>query len=307
MRVLITGGAGYLGSILTERLLADGKEVTVLDNLMYGQSGPLHLCANPDFEFVYGDCRDARVLDPLLQECDVIVPLAAIVGARACDHDKSAAIFTNTEAIRTLCDLRSRDQLLIFPATNSGYGIAGKAVCTEESPIKPISLYGRTKVEAEDDVLSRPNTISLRLATLFGASPRMRTDLLVNDLVHKAVIDGYAVIYEKNFRRNFVHVRDVADCILYCMDYLTSHNVYNLGLDSANLTKEELALKIKEQVPDFYVHFAEIGEDPDKRDYIVSSQRLRNDGFVAQRTLESGITELIKAYRMLSRTPHSNA
>lgn len=307
MRVLITGGAGYLGSVLCERLLAAGHAVVALDSLMYGQTGPLHLCADPNFEFVRGDCRDSRVVGPLVQGCDAVVPLAAVVGARACDLAAHDAWSTNLSAVCLLNRLRSADQRLVFPSTNSGYGVAGEAVCTEDSPLRPVSLYGRTKVQAEADVLSKPGSVSLRLATLFGASPRMRADLLVNDLVRAAALDGHAVIYEKEFRRNFVHVRDVADGVLYCLEHPLRQQPYNLGLDSANMSKEQLALRIREQVPGFDVIFAEVGEDPDKRDYVVSSARLRAAGFEARRTLEAGIAELLKAYRMLGRNPHANA
>jgi len=305
MRILITGGAGYLGSIVAEHLLGAGLDVVVLDNLMYGQSSLLHLCSQPGFEFVRGDCRDPRVLHPLIKVCDVLLPLAAIVGAEACKRNPLDARTTNLNAVSLLNRLRSPDQLLIFPATNSGYG-SGE-VCTEDSALMPLSLYGQTKVQAESDVLSKANAISLRLATVFGASPRMRTDLLVNHLVYAAVFDRYAVIYQKDYKRNYVHVRDVADCFLYCIRHPQMQGKpYNLGLDSANLSKEELAFKIRTVFPDFYIHFAELGTDPDKRNYTISSERLRQAGFEATRSLDDGIRELKKAYEMLSK-PHANA
>ncbi|HYE00017.1 MAG TPA: NAD(P)-dependent oxidoreductase [Alphaproteobacteria bacterium] len=308
-KVLVTGGAGYLGSVLCEHLLAAGHRVTVLDNLMYGEGSLLHLCANPDFDFVRGDARDPATLRPLIAEADVIVPLAAIVGAKGCDRDPLATKSINFEAVRTVLELRSPRQLVVYPTTNSGYGTKDGAVyCTEETPLEPISLYGQTKVDAEKAVLDAENTIALRLATVFGLSTRMRLDLLVNDFTYKAVTDGYIIIFEKDFKRNYVHIRDVADCMLHCMDNAGRMvgRPYNVGLDAANLSKEELALKVKEYVPNFYIYFAPIGSDPDKRNYIVSNQRLREAGFEAKRSLDHGIRELIKGYRALPRRPHTN-
>jgi nucleoside-diphosphate-sugar epimerase len=302
-RVLVTGGLGYLGSILCEHLLAAGHDVLALDNLMYGQGqqGLFHLCANPRFDFVKADVRDERALHQALQGCDVVVHLAAIVGAAACDRDPLLAKSVNLEAVKLLMRLRSSSQLVIYPNTNSGYGVTtGAAHCTEDSPLKPISLYGRTKVDAERVVLGEPNTIALRLATVFGMSPRMRLDLLVNHFVYAACKEGYLVIFEKDFKRNFVHVRDVADCMLHSMTHgeRMRGRVFNVGLDAANLSKAELAHKVKEYVPKFYIHFAPIGQDPDKRNYIVSNQRLREAGFVARRSLDDGIRELLKGYAM---------
>lgn len=307
--VLVTGGAGYLGSILCEHLLNAGCRVTVIDNLMYGQHSLFHLCANPRFQFVFGDVRDEELMRGLVKEADVLIPFAAIVGAPACNRDPWRARSVNLEAVRLLNRLRSPSQLVIFPTTNSGYGTtSGEAYCTEESPLEPISLYGQTKVEAEMELLDSPNTITLRLATVFGMSPRMRLDLLVNHFTYAAVTDGYIVIYEKDFKRNYVHIRDVADCFIHCIENAERMvgRPYNVGLDTANLSKEELALKIKEYVPDFYVHFAPIGSDPDKRNYIVSNQRLREAGFEAQRSLDQGIQELLKGYRMMGRGRFKN-
>jgi nucleoside-diphosphate-sugar epimerase len=309
-RVLVTGGAGYLGSILCEHLLAAGHRVTVLDNLMYGQVSLFHLCAHPAFDFVVGDARDERQLAALLGETDVIIPLAAIVGAPACDRDPRLATSVNLEAIRLLNRLRSPRQLVVFPTTNSGYGTtSGDVPCTEDSPLAPVSLYGRDKVAAEAELLASPNVITLRLATVFGLSPRMRLDLLVNHFVYAAVTDGYLVVFEKQFRRNFIHVRDVADGFVHCLANADAMigRAYNAGLDEANVSKEELALAIKAQVPRFYVHFAEVGADPDKRNYVVSNERLRKAGFEARRSLEAGIRELLTGYRMLGRGAHRNA
>lgn len=309
MKVLVTGGAGYLGSVLSEHLLDAGHAVTCLDNLSLGQSGPFHLCESPRFDFVRGDARDEALLGRLLRTVDAIIPLACLVGATACDRDPWTARAVNLDAVRLLNRLRSREQLVVFPTTNSGYGTkSGDTFCTEETPLEPISLYGQTKVAAEAELLSSPNAITLRLATVFGMSPRPRLDLLVNHFVHAAVTEGFVVIFEKHFKRNYIHIRDVADAFLHC---LTHHpqmigRPFNAGLDDANLSKEELAQKIKAHVPSFYIHFSEVGSDPDKRNYIVSNQRLREAGFAARRSLDEGIVELLKGYRMMARGPYGN-
>jgi nucleoside-diphosphate-sugar epimerase len=303
-RVLVTGGAGYVGSVLCQHLLAAGYRVVVLDNLLYGEQSLWHLCGDPRFDFVCGDARDPRLVGELLADCDLIVPLAAIVGAPACDRDPALARSVNLEAIVQLNRLRSAQQLVVFPTTNSGYGAKSSSVhCDEDTPLEPISLYGETKVEAERILLDSPNTISLRLATVFGTSPRMRLDLLVNHFVYAAVTDGYLVVFEKDYRRNFVHVRDVADCFVHCIEHAEGMvgRAFNLGLDSANLSKAELAAEIQRHLPRFYVHFAEVGSDPDRRNYVVSSRRLQQAGFVARRSLDDGIAELIKGYRQLGR------
>lgn len=309
LRILVTGGAGYLGSVLCEHLLDDGHRVTVIDSLVHGQTSLFHLCANKAFEFVRGDVRDERLVAKVLETVDIIIPMAALVGAPLCEREPVLARDVNLNAIRMLNKLRRPDQLVIFPTTNSGYGTqSNDQFCTEETRLEPISLYGQTKVDAEQDVLTRKNSISLRLATVFGVSPRMRTDLLVNHFVHAAVIDNYIVIFEKNFKRNFIHVRDVADCFIFCIKNATKMDgkSFNVGLDSANLSKEELAKKVKEHVPSFYLHFADVGSDPDKRNYIVSNQRLRDIGFEASRSLDLGIQELLKGYRMVKRMQLGN-
>jgi nucleoside-diphosphate-sugar epimerase len=309
MEVLITGGAGYLGSIMSERMLEAGYNVTVVDSLRFQQNSLFHLCANPNFEFVSGDVRDEGLMSRLVKKADVIIPLAAMVGAPACAQDPWLARSVNVDAVKLINQLRSPEQLVVYPTTNSGYGTqSGDVMCTEETPLEPISLYGQTKSEAEGAVLDSPNALTLRLATVFGVSPRMRLDLLVNHFVHEAVTSGYIVIFEKDFKRNYVHIRDVADCFVHCIENSESMigRPYNVGLDEANLSKEELALKIQEHVPNFYLHFSEIGSDPDKRNYIVSNQRLREAGFEAKRTLDQGIPELLKGYRMMGRGAYQN-
>jgi len=307
--VLITGAAGYLGSIVSDHFLKAGHRVIGVDNLSFGSAPLNHLCEQSAFEFVREDARNEQAMAGLIKKADVIIPLAAVVGMPACQRDPWMATSLNLEAIRMVNRLRSPNQLIIYPNTNSGYGIkSGNSFCTEDTPLDPISIYGQTKCQAEIELLNSPNTITLRLATVFGMSPRMRIDLLVNHFVYTAVTDGYLVIFEKDFKRNFVHVRDVADCMLHCVANSTRMvgRPYNVGLDSANLSKAELAMKVKEFVPNFYVHFSEVGSDPDKRNYIVSNQRLREAGFEAKRGLETGIPELIKGYRLIGRSPLKN-
>ena len=306
--VLVTGGAGYLGAVLCGRLLDAGYRVTAIDSLLFHQESLFHLCCRSEFDLVRGDVRDEPLMKRLAASADVIIPLAALVGAPACDRDPVTAEAVNLGAVKTLNRLRSPRQLVVFPVTNSGYGTkSGDVFCTEETPLEPISLYGRTKIEAEAELLASPNAITFRLATVFGVSPRMRLDLLVNHFTYAAVTDHYLVIFEKDFKRNFVHIGDVADVFLYGIRNAgrMAGRPFNVGLDSANLSKAELAEAIRRHVPDFYIHYAEVGQDPDKRNYIVSNQRLREAGFEARRSLDDGIRELVKAYRMI-RPGHAN-
>ena len=310
MQILVTGGAGYLGSVLCERLLDAGHSVVAVDALMHQTGSLFHLCSDPRFEFVAGDVRDEGLLRRLVKQADCLIPLAAIVGAPACDRDPGLARSVNLEAVRLLNRLRSPDQLVVFPTTNSGYGTqSGDVYCTEETPLQPISIYGQTKSEAEAEFLESANAITLRLATVFGMSPRMRLDLLVNSFVHEAVTNRYIIIFEKDFKRNYVHIRDVADCFVHCIDHADQMvgRPYNVGLDEANISKEELANKIREYVPEFYIHYSEIGSDPDKRNYIVSNQRIREAGFEARRSLDEGILELLKGFRMMGPGEYRNA
>ncbi len=310
MRVLVTGGAGYLGSVLCEVLLRVGHHVTVVDSLIFGQHSLFHLCANPAFDFVCGDVRNEGVLKEALKAVDAIVPLAAPVGAPLCEREPEAAKAVNLDSIRALNRLRSRDQLVVFPTTNSGYGTkTGDVYCTEDTLLEPISLYGKTKVDAESELLSGENTITLRLATVFGMSSRMRLDLLVNHFVHAAIKERCLVLFEKDFKRNYIHIRDVADCFVHCLEHsdAMAGRPYNAGLDDANYSKEQLALKIKEHLPWLYIHSAEIGSDPDKRNYVVSNARLREAGFSAKRGVDEGIRELVTGYKMMGRPGFGNA
>jgi nucleoside-diphosphate-sugar epimerase len=307
--ILVTGGAGYLGSILVPELLAVGHRVTVLDNFMYSQNSLAHLCANPNFDVVNGDARVPDTLSPLLSKVDIVIPLAARVGAPLCDKDPIAATTTNRDAIATLCKMLAPSQRVMMPTTNSGYGVGepGK-FCTEETPLRPVSLYGRDKVAAEEIVLGRENAISLRLATVFGMSPRMRIDLLVNDFVYRAVTDRFIVLFEAHYQRNYLHIRDVARTFLHAIDNFDAMRgrAYNVGLSDANLSKAALCERIKAQVPDFVYLEAPVGEDPDKRDYIVSNARIEAAGYRTKYSLDDGIRELIKGYRMIQNTVYGN-
>lgn len=309
MKLLITGGAGYIGSVLTPQLLAEGHEVTVLDTFLFGQTTLLECCKYDRFEVVRGDCRDEALLKRLVAKADAIIPLAALVGAPLCKNDAIGARTINQEAIELLCRLASPDQWILLPVTNSGYGIgeAGK-FCTEDSPLRPISLYGTTKVAAEQAVLARNNSLSFRLATVFGLSPRMRVDLLVNDFVHRAVTDRALVIFEGHFKRNFIHIQDVARAFCFALKNFDrmKGRAYNAGLEEANLSKLELCAVIKKHLPSFVYLEAPIGEDPDKRDYIVSNQRLLATGFRTEWDLDRGIRELIKGYSLLRNSRFSN-
>jgi nucleoside-diphosphate-sugar epimerase len=309
MKILITGGAGYIGSVMTPVLLSKGYEVTVIDNFMFRQNSLAECCQYDTFNVARGDCRDEALMKDLVKDADVIIPLAALVGAPLCGRDKIATQTTNRDAIQMLCRLASKEQRFLVPITNSGYGIGEKGkFCTEESPLRPISAYGVTKVEAEKAILERENSISFRLATVFGMSSRMRVDLLVNDFVYRAVTDRTVVVFEGYFKRNYIHIRDVVKVFLHGLENFETMKgkPYNVGLEDANLSKLELCAEIQKQIPDFYYIEAPIGEDPDKRDYIVSNARILSTGFTPDWSLSRGIKELIKGYTILRNTIYSN-
>lgn len=309
MRVLVTGGAGYLGSTLCKVLLDKGYHVTVLDNFFFDQNSLLDCCSYGTFEVVRGDCRDEGLVSRLLKDKEVIIPLAAMVGAPLCNDDRVAATTINLEAVRLLCRLADSNQQILLPVTNSGYGIGKKGVaCTEDSPLNPISLYGETKMKAEQVVLDRGNSITFRLATVFGVSPRMRLDLLVNDFVYRAVNDRAAVLFEGHFKRNFIHVRDVAKVFLHGIENFQKmkNRPYNVGLEDANLSKIELCQLIQKIIPKFVFLEAPIGEDPDKRDYIVSNAKILEAGFRPDWNLARGVQELVKCYTIIKKAGFSN-
>lgn len=307
--ILITGGAGYLGSILVPELLQLGHNVTVLDSFIFAQNSLLACCADNNFDVVCGDARDENILNNLMKKADYIIPLAALVGAPLCSRDKIGTVTTNRDAVASIAKLASKEQRIMYPCTNSGYGVGEQGIyCTEETPLNPISLYGKAKVEAEKILLERGNAISFRLATVFGMAPRMRIDLLVNDFTYRAVKDRFVVVFEGHFKRNYIHIRDVARAFIHGMDKFESmkDQSYNVGLSDANLSKLELCAKIREQVPDFVVLEAPIGEDPDKRDYIVSNEKIERTGFKPAHSLEMGIKELIKGYKIITNSKYSN-
>ena len=309
MKILITGGAGYIGSVLTPYLLDRGYKITVLDNLYYNQNSLFAVCYDKNFSFIRGDARDEELIKENLPDFDVIIPLACLVGAPACNSNKILAETLNYGAIELINKYRSKNQMVIFPTTNSGYGIGEKdKYCTEETPLRPISLYGKLKVKAENLLLDSGNVITLRLATVFGMSPRMRLDLLVNDFVYRAMTDRVLVLFEEYFRRNYIHIRDVAMTFDYCIKNYKSlkNEPYNVGLSSANLTKKELALKIKEYVPKLTIISSPVGEDPDKRDYLVSNEKLEKTGWKPGYSLDDGIIELIKGYKAMSNNQFTN-
>lgn len=309
MKVLITGGAGYLGSVLVPRFLEAGHEVVVLDNFLYNQSPLLDLCYHSGLTLVRGDARDKRLLATLMKDVQAVFPLACLTGAPLCSRDPVGAQTILLDAVRHIVELSSKEQMLVFPTTNSGYGIGEQGkFCTEETPLRPISIYGRLKCDAEKVILDSGHGITLRLATAFGASPRMRLDLLVNDFTYRAVYDRFVVLFEAHFKRNFIHVRDVAKAFLHavtCFDQMKGE-AFNVGLSDANISKYELCEVIKTHVSDFYFIEAPVGEDPDKRDYIVSNEKIEKTGFVPDVTLSAGIAELVKAYQVIKRNQYAN-
>jgi nucleoside-diphosphate-sugar epimerase len=308
-KILVTGGAGYIGSVLVPELLSQGHTVTVLDSLIFNQTSLLDCCANARFDFVKGDICDGTLTANLIPKFDVLILLAAIVGAPACKINPRLTRLVNCDANIKIVEKVSPSQMIIFPMTNSGYGIGEKdAYCTEESPLRPISDYGKTKVEVERVLLDKGNAITFRLATVFGISPRMRMDLLVNDFTYRAYKDRFIILFEEHFRRNYIHIRDVAKAFILGINNYDrmKGQPFNVGLSSANLTKKQLCEKIKEYVPDLYIHSAPLGQDPDKRDYIVSNKKIESYGWSPDYTLDMGIIELLKGYKILKPNLFAN-
>lgn len=308
-KVLITGGAGYIGSILTPTLLQNNFHVTVIDNLMHKQVSLLDCCNHPDFQFIKGDVTNEAFMREHLQTPDIIIPLAAIVGAPACAMFPALAKSINYDAIQIILRNTTPGQKILFPNTNSGYGIgSSEAFCTENSPLNPLSLYGKLKVDIEKELITQNRAVCFRLATVFGVSPRMRIDLLVNDFTYRAMHDRVIVLFEEHFKRNFIHVRDVAKAFLFGIIHYEKMKgqAFNVGLSSANLSKRQLCEKIKEFVPSLYIHGAAVGEDPDKRDYIVSNEKLESLGWKPEVSLEDGIKELLNAYKIIKFNTYAN-
>ncbi|WP_373002818.1 NAD-dependent epimerase/dehydratase family protein [Sulfurimonas sp.] len=307
--ILVTGGAGYLGSVMVPELLKLGHKVTVLDTFMFSQNSLSDVCHMDNFNVVKGDSRDKKLLKSLTKDKDIVIPLAALVGAPLCNRDMIGTVTTNKDAIQTLSDVLSKEQRVLMPITNSGYGVGQDGIyCTEETPLNPISTYGQTKVDAEKIILERENSISFRLATVFGMSSRMRLDLLVNDFTYRAVNDGFIVIFEGHFKRNYIHIRDVANAFIHGIDNFDTMKgeAYNVGLSDANLSKLELCEIIKKQVPNFTIMEAEIGQDPDQRNYIVSNDKIEATGFKPKFSLDMGIKELLKGYTIINNSKFAN-
>jgi len=307
--ILVTGGAGYLGSTMVPDLLLLGHKVTVLDNFLYKQASLNHVCHHPNFSVVKGDIRIESVMAPLIKRADIVIPLAALVGAPICSQDPVGATTVNHDAIILMLKLLSKQQMVLMPTTNSAYGTGDKNnFCTEESPLNPISLYAKEKVGIEKDLMQRENAISFRLATVFGMSPRMRIDLLVNDFTHRAVYDRFVVLFESSFKRNYVHVRDVSRVFQHAIEHFDKMRgqIYNVGLSDANVSKRELCEHIQKQVSDFVFLDAPVGKDPDQRNYIVSNAKIEATGFKPMYSLDAGISDLIKGYTMIKNTRYGN-
>jgi nucleoside-diphosphate-sugar epimerase len=309
MRILVTGGAGYIGSVLVPSLLDDGHEVTVVDTFMYGQTPLLDCCVNPRLKIVRGDTRDMSLISGLVASADAVLPLACLTGAPICAKDPWAARAVNFDAIRAIAEQLSLEQMMVFPSTNSGYGVGeGSIECDETTPLRPISLYGRLKVELEQYLLDRGNCVTFRFATLFGTSPRMRLDLLVNDFAYRAVVDRFVVLFEPHFKRNYLHVRDGAGAFRHALANYGSMKgrPYNVGLSDANISKWELCLEIQKHIPEFTFVVAEVGKDPDQRNYVVSNKRIESTGYRTTIGLNHGIQDLIRGYQVVRRNQHAN-
>lgn len=307
--ILVTGGAGYLGSIMVPALLEEGHKVSVIDNFMYGQSSLNHVCYHSNFKILRGDIRLENVMKPLMKEADIIIPLAAYVGAPICAKDPIGASTVNHDAIAMMIKNLSKDQIVLMPTTNSAYGTGDENnFCTEESPLRPISQYAIEKVAIEKKLMQHANTISFRLATVFGMSPRMRIDLLVNDFVYRAVYDRFVVLFEPHFKRNYIHVRDVTRAFIHAINNFEKMKgqIYNVGLSEANVSKMELCVRIQKHIPEFIFPEAALGKDPDQRNYVVSNEKIEATGFKTVNSLDSGIIDLIKGYTMIKNSRYGN-
>ena len=306
-KILVTGGAGYVGTALLPKLLEAGHEVTVFDNLMQGGNQLLSFFRNKNFHFINGDVTIKGDLERAVKDKDVIIHLAAIVGFPACKNNPELATAVNIGGTQNLIDVTTPDQVILYGSTGSNYGKVTD-ICTEESPLNPLSLYGETKTEAEHMLMARGNTVAYRFATAFGVSPRLRLDLLINDFTNKCLRDGYLVVYEKHFMRTFIHVSDMAEAFMLAVNNLDKmvNNVYNIGDDSMNYSKEAICNMVAEKT-DAFIHFEEIGSDADKRNYVVSYDKVRALGFRTKVTIEEGIDEIIKALNVVDFTnPYVN-
>ena len=307
-KILITGAAGYIGSELIDHLLRDGHEVTAIDNLMYDATSLLRYTIHPNFNFIKGDVVNLEFLRELLPKADIIIPLAALVGFPLCEKDKRGAVEINHGVNAWIARNKTDAQKVIYPCTNSGYGVSvDGSVCTEESPLNPITLYGQTKVAAEAEYKNVENHVTFRLATVFGPGSRMRTDLLVNSFVLKTLRERILVLYECEFMRNYVHLQDVCRAFKFVIDNWDGckNETYNVGNDAINMNKLQLAEKIKEHLP-LEIIKAEFTSDPDTRDYIVSSQKFYDKGFECKYDLDDGICQLLKAYSIIESPWYAN-
>jgi nucleoside-diphosphate-sugar epimerase len=309
IRVLVTGGAGYIGSKLVPRLLMSGLKVTVIDNFMYKQPSLAYWITHPNLELIYGDVRDKQLVKAQVQKNDIVIPLAAIVGAPACAKDPLLASSINKDATLWLFDQISDYQQIIMPTTNSAYGSGDKNnLCDEKTALKPLSLYAQDKVYVEEYLMEKENATSFRLATVFGISPRMRLDLLVNNFVHRALFDRFVILFEGHFKRNYVHVKDVVDAFVFGINNLdkVKGQIFNFGLSDANISKQQLCERIKIQIPEFTFQDAPLAKDPDQRNYIVSNKKIEAIGMKAKVSLDEGISELIKGLSMFTSYPYTN-
>ncbi len=307
--ILVTGGAGYVGSVLVPVLLQNGHKVTVIDNFLYKQPSLASVISNKDFSLVYGDVRDKELMSKYISGADIIIPLAAIVGAPACLKDPQMASSVNKDSMIWMFDKISSSQQILMPTTNSAYGSGDENnYCDEESKLNPLSLYAKDKVYVEKYLMEKENATSFRLATVFGISPRMRLDLLVNNFVQRALTDRFVILFEGHFKRNYVHVKDVVDAFVFGINNLdkVKGQIFNFGLSEANISKQQLCERIKNQLPNFTFQDAPLAKDPDQRNYIVSNKKIEAIGMKAKVTLDEGISELIKGLGMFTSYPYTN-